>query len=376
MILSKLAFAACVGVAAGAVSAHVTVYGILDTGIERLNHVDGGSLTRVPTLTGGQYPSRWGVRGYESLGGGSSVVFALEGGLGMDSGVSLQNGRLFGRQAFVGLSGDWGTLTLGRQWTMTFYSLLEADVIGAAVFSMASLDSYIPNARSDNSISYRGTFSGVTIGGTYTFGRDVLAAGNCPGENATGSRKACTGWSAMLKYDTPLWGVAAAYDIFHGGAGAAPIVVVPTSSPAPPGAATVAFTSPDDDDGRTILNGYFIVGSLRVGGGWIGRKVSTAAGDVESDLYYLGLSFAFTPAFSLDAQLLGIRHDDRDADADMLVVRGNYNLSRRTAVYATAGYVDNKGTLSYSVSGSAVVPASPAPGQSQTGMMVGVRHFF
>lgn len=376
MVLRKLALAAGIAGAATAASAQVALYGILDTGVEILNHVNGNTMVRVPTFTGGQFPSRWGLRGAESLGGGLSAVFTLESGIAMDSGSSLQNGRLFGRQAFAGLSGNLGTLTLGRQWTMTFYSLFDADVIGAAVFSMASLDSYIPNARSDNSISYRGTFSGLTIGGTYTFGRDVLAAGNCPGENSSGSNKACTGWSALLKYDTPFWGIAAAYDIFHGGAGATPIIVVPTSSPAPPGTTTVAFTSPDDDDGRMYLNGYFKFGSLKVGGGWIGRKISTAAGDVESDLYYLGLNFPFTPAFSLDAQLLGIRHDDRDADADMLVLRGNYNLSRRSAVYATAGYVDNKGTLSYSVSGSTLLPASPAPGQSQTGVMLGMRHFF
>jgi predicted porin len=151
--------------------------------------------------------------------------------------------------------------------------------------------------------------------------------------------------------------------------------VVPTSTPAPPETATVAFASPDDDDGRIILNGYFIVGSLKVGGGWIGRRISTAAGDVESDLYYFGLSFAFTPAFSLDAQLLGIRHDDRDADADMLVLRGNYNLSRRTAVYATAGYVDNKGTLSYSVSGSTLPWPRRRRRRAQTGFMVGAALF-
>jgi predicted porin len=106
MVLRKLAFAVCIGVAAGAASAHVTVYGILDTGVERLNHVNGGSLTRVPTLTGGQFPSRWGLRGAEGLGDGLSAVFALESGLAMDTGSSLQNGRLFGRQAFVGLSGN------------------------------------------------------------------------------------------------------------------------------------------------------------------------------------------------------------------------------------------------------------------------------
>lgn len=60
---------------------------------------------------------------------------------------------------------------------MLFYSLLDSDILGPNVYSTASLDVYIPNARAGNAIGYRGTFNGLTLGATYSFGRDTVNAG-------------------------------------------------------------------------------------------------------------------------------------------------------------------------------------------------------
>jgi predicted porin len=109
-----------------------------------------------------------------------SASFTLEMGIGPDSGALNQGGRGFGRQSFVSLNGPWGSLGLGRQYTMLFWSVLDADVIGPSLHSMASLDNYFPNARADNAISYKGTFSGLTVGATYSFGRDAVNAGPSP----------------------------------------------------------------------------------------------------------------------------------------------------------------------------------------------------
>ncbi len=118
--------------ACGAVQAQttVTIYGVLDAGVEHLSSVGGsGSLTRMPGL-GVSVPSRLGFRGTEDLGGGLKAIFTLESGFGTDSGTLNQGGRFFGRQAFVGLSGDWGSVTLGRQYSMLFWSQLDADILG------------------------------------------------------------------------------------------------------------------------------------------------------------------------------------------------------------------------------------------------------
>ena len=205
-------------------SSSVTIYGIIDAAVERANNVGtaGASIYRMPGLTG-TFPSRLGFRGTEDLGDGLRAVFVLEQGFAPDTGTLNQGARMFGRQAFVGLSDRWGTISFGRQYTMLYMSVLDADILGPNLYGSGSMDGYIANARADNPIAYRGTFGGFTVGTTFSLGRDVVAApagANCPGENGADSAE-CRGVSAMLKYDTPSWGVAAAVDELRGGAGAA-----------------------------------------------------------------------------------------------------------------------------------------------------------
>ena len=58
--------------------------------------------------------SRWGMRIREDLGGGTAAIANLESGFNADTGASGQGGLLFGRRANVGLTGGFGTVTLGR----------------------------------------------------------------------------------------------------------------------------------------------------------------------------------------------------------------------------------------------------------------------
>jgi predicted porin len=120
---------------------NLAIYGVIDTGIEYLNHASqgSGSVIRIPTLSG-SVPSRLGFRGSESLVNGLEAVFVLENGFAPDQGGHLQGGRLFGRQSTLGLRGSWGQIDIGRQWTTTFRAIIDADVIGPAAFSLASLD--------------------------------------------------------------------------------------------------------------------------------------------------------------------------------------------------------------------------------------------
>lgn len=349
--------------ASHAQSTSVTVYGLIDSGVEHVTKVGatGGGLTRVPTMTG-SLPSRIGFRGTEDLGGGLKAVFTLENGFGTDGGTLGQGGRLFGRQSFVGFSGPWGTVSLGHQYTMLFWSILDSDILGPNVYGSGSLDSYIPNARADNSISYRGTFNGLTLGATYSLGRDTVNAGpspagtNCAGENPA-DRKACREWSTLVKYDTPGWGVAFAHDRINGGPGA-----------------FAGLTSSSLSDSRTILNGYVKFGPAKVGGGVI-RRDNEASATPKSNLYYLGGAYSVTPAFTLDAEVLKLDVKNSANEATLFAVRGLYSFSRRTVGYVTAGHISNDGTFNVSVSGGA--PGSnPVAGGSQMGLMVGMRHAF
>lgn len=340
----------------------VTIYGVADTGIERVTNVGVvGSVTRMPGLTG-LVPSRLGFRGVEDLGGGLKAVFTLENGFNLDDGTSGQGGRLFGRQSFVGLSGPWGAVTLGRQYTMNFWALGEADIIGPSAHGLGAIDSYIPNARVDNSIAYRGTFSGLTVGATYSLGRDTVNAAspsgtNCAGESGADTR-ACREWSGMLKYDTPTWGVAGSIDRLNGGVGA-----------------FAGLVRSDLTDTRKQLNGYMKLGSIKLGGGLVQRTNEGSALFPKSNLIHVGASWTATPKLQLDAALHTIRFSNTANKADRFTVRSVYSLSKRTALYASYSHIDNSGTLSLPVSAGA--PGSnPIAGGSQSGLMAGIRHSF
>ena len=347
-----------------AAQAQPVIYGIVDAAVEHVTKVgaSGAGLTRMPGITA-TVPSRFGLRGSEDLGDGLRAVFTIEQGFAPDMGTLNQGGRAWGRQAFVGLAGNWGSLTLGRQYTMLFWSILDTDILGPNIYGSGSLDSYIPNARTDNSIAYRGTFSGFTLGATYSLGRDAVNAGpgpagtNCPGEVAA-DKKACREWSLLSKYDTSTWGAALAIDEIRGGAGA-----------------FAGLTSGALKDTRASANGYVKLGQAKVAAGLIRRENDGSATTPKSNLWYLGASYLVTPLVTLEAELLQLRFKGSDNRASLAAARMTYNLSKRTAVYATLGHIDNAGTLSLSVSAGA--PGSnPVAGGAQTALATGIRHSF
>ncbi|MES2944216.1 MAG: porin, partial [Pseudomonadota bacterium] len=362
--LALSALSAFCAIASAQTLPSVTLYGLIDVAVERVSNVgaSGTSLVRVPGNTG-SLPSRWGMRGSEDLGDGLKAEFTLESGFGPDTGSLGQGGRLFGRQAYVGISGKWGMVSLGRQHTMLQTALMDADVIGPMLFSLGSLDNYIPNARADNALAWRGTFDGLTLGATYSLGRDTAnpapnnpGGTNCAGESATDTQ-ACREWSLLAKYNQPSWGVAAGIDEMRGGAGSWVAAGLTTSS----------LT-----DRRSTLNGYVKVGTVKLAGGLISRNNEGSAATPRSDLIFFGVSYPVTPSLTLDAQLAQLKFKNSANKAQLALVRGVYSLSRRTALYASLGHISNDGTLAISVSGGAS-GSNPAAGASQLGILASCR---
>jgi len=341
----------------------VTLYGIFDAAVEHVDNVGaaGSGLTRMPSLTG-SVASRLGLRGSEDLGGGLRAVFTLEQGFTPDAGTLSQGGRGWGRQAFVGLAGPWGTLSFGRHYTMLFWSILDADVMGPNLYGSGSLDSYIPSARADNSVSFKGTWAALTLGATYSLGRDGVNAGNPAGTNCAGEdpadKQACREWSALAKFDTKSWGTALAVDEIRGGAGA-----------------FAGLTRSDLKDTRVSANGYVWLGDFKTTLGLLWRDNGGSASTPRSDLWYAGVVFTAMPLLTLEAELFSLRFNGSADGARLGVVRSTYSLSRRTAVYAMLGHIANQGGLALSVSAGAG-GSNPAPGAAQSGLAAGVRHAF
>ena len=337
----------------------VTVYGIVDTGVEYVTNTNtqGQSLSKIPTLTG-SVPSRLGFKGSENLGNNLSAFFILETGLAPATGAVGQGGRTFGRQANLGLTSEYGTLTIGRQFNMTYYSMLKSDVLGASIHAMTNMDSYLPNVRSDNAIGYMGTFSGITVGATYSLGRDASSAGgpaatNCPGEIAS-DPIACRQGTALIAYDSATWGVAGSIDKLYGGPGAANGL-----------SASNTYVT------RAFLNAYHNVGEVKIGAGLMSRKTHIVTNS-DADLFYIGASYPFAHQWVIDTQLARLNVIGLTDASTLLASRLSYHFSRRTTAYASIGHITNKGAAAISVSAGDTV----GTGMNQTGIMTGIRHAF
>ena len=360
-IKTAAAAAACLAASgAGAQTTSVTLYGIVDIGVEHVRHASpaGGSVTRMPSLTS-SVPSRWGLRGREDLGGGLQAEFVLESGFAPDAGTAGQGGRIFGRQAWVGLHGGFGQVSLGRQYTMLGASIADADVFGPGIYGHASFDSYLPNARADNAVLWRGRFGGFTVGAHNSFGRDTVNAGSASGTNCAGERpddsRACRGWSALLKYGDQRFGAALAVDRIHGGEGA-----------------LAGLVSPQLTDTRTVLSAHAMLLGARIVGYVLQRNNEGGGATPRTRLYHAGASVPAGP-WTIDAGAFRFDQRENGNDATMLALRTTYNFSKRTAAYVQAAHMANEDRAAKAVS---VGGAAPAPGVDQTGVSTGLRLTF
>lgn len=165
----------------------VTLYGLIDAGLMYTNNVTKGTSqgALIQTTSGEISGSRFGLRGYEDLGGSVHVIYVLESGFNVQNGKMSQNSRLFGRQSFVGIeSEEFGTLTLGRQYDSItdFVEPLSgvSGTLGDFGFSHPfDNDNFDHSVRSNNAVKYSTTnYRGLRFGGTYAFSNNQGFANN------------------------------------------------------------------------------------------------------------------------------------------------------------------------------------------------------
>ena len=205
--MKKLILVAAVSAAMSgpALAQTVTLYGVLDAGLG-YSSVD-GSDSDMLLDSGTSAGSRFGIRGTEDLGGGLKANFRLENGLNLDDGKLGQSGRIFGRAAWVGLSGGFGDLRLGRQSTFGFDWFGKVSPFGTS-YKQASIDTIFGykavGDRIDNSIFYFSPrFGGLQVGIGYSFHDNGQEVGEDSNEILT----------AGISYDNGPFSLVAAFDI-------------------------------------------------------------------------------------------------------------------------------------------------------------------
>ncbi|EJN01802.1 outer membrane protein (porin) [Herbaspirillum sp. YR522] len=145
------------------------IYGLISGGVGYLTNQ--GGPHNFEALSGTNQNPRIGFRGQEDLGGGTRAIMNLENGFNMMTGGASQNGRLFGRLSYVGLSSNsMGTLTLGRQYEAV-KDYLGPVVIASNGVHIGDNDNGYNNLRVQNSVKYISpSFGNFNVTALYGFG--------------------------------------------------------------------------------------------------------------------------------------------------------------------------------------------------------------
>ncbi|HEY4350107.1 MAG TPA: porin [Paraburkholderia sp.] len=383
--MKKIAIPAAVIAAFAASTAHaqssVTLYGIVDAGIAYTNNVvKGGASGPLFQATSGEINgSRFGLRGSEDLGGGLKAIFVLENGFSITNGTLAQHSRLFGRQAFVGLSSSqYGTVTLGRQYDtlVDFVAPLSgtAGTFGDTGFAHPfDNDNLNHSVRMNNSVKYTSAnYGGFKFGTLYAFSNSDDFAVN-------------RAYSAGASYSFAGFNVAAGYLQINGSnstvntAGA--VDLAESQSNGTGGFVLGADVQRTIGAGINYAIGPALVGFVYTHSQFQGtQSFGSANGRVTFDNYEVNGKYALTPAISLgvaytytNGHVTDTTKFGEDPKWNQVNLQAVYSLSKRTDVYAEGLYQH--------VSGSNFVAfINNSGGASSTGNQVeaaiGMRHRF
>lgn len=362
------------GSGAAQAQSSVTLFGVMDLGIQSTHGAGAGSLKALSN--GGLSTSRLGFRGTEDLGGGLRAGFWLEGSLNPDTGTGRASNTnnqtsgagtagplTFDRMSFVSLShATLGEVRLGRDFIPTHYNSIYFDPFNANGVARAGNLTFagagtgpLPTAiTGSNTVSYwlpakLGGLYGMAMIGT---GENLSTAANRDDGNFAGAR---------VGFASGAFDVAAAYTRTH-----------------------YDTTGTIGNYAHANIGASWDAGFARFFALYNRVNVRLAAGTVRKNTAEIG---AHIPAFEVgrirvsyayldDRSDEGLRNAngaprDRD-DARQLGLGYVHNLSKRTALYGTYARLMNSGQARYVVSGG----VAPAGGQRSSGWEFGVRHLF
>jgi len=371
---------------AGAAHAQsVTLYGIAEVGVNYVSNAGGGRQFNM--VSGEWYGSRFGLKGTEDLGGGLSAIFRLENGFDITNGKLGQNGLLFGRAAYVGIdSKQWGTLTLGRQYS-TVYEFVGANLVassrwgGGFIAHAGDVDNLNNTFRVNNSVRYASVnYRGFTFGGLYSFG------------GTGGNFNKNSGWGVGVGYANGGLQAAVAFtdmqdpfvSAYNNGANAPAAVTSPIYNAYMSArslqifAAGAIYTIGNLYFGGTYSNSRFLqLGADPGNAGAVARLRGTAAiNDYEAEVGY-----QITPVLSATAAYNYARRasvgGDVGAKYHQVSIGTDYIVSKRTDFYLVASYQKASGVNS---NGTPAVAAlnflTPSTVNHQGVVRIAIRHLF
>lgn len=321
---------------AGAQTSNVSIYGRINTTIES-QKLTGTDRTTVVQNNA----SRWGLKGSEDLGDGMKAFLQLESGFASDTGRLSNDGGIFNREAFAGLSGGFGTLRAGRITSPLYFA--SADYISMhnhdtgtssdALFGFAAT-----GGNNNNSITYKTpSFGGGDIELAYS-----LAAN---GQEAPGSNNQRNMQIAYNYVGGPL----------HIGAGWAQMDDKRTG------------TSLKDE--TAVVRALYEMGAITVGAYYERSKLLVGTQRRNRNNFRLAGMYAMGPSeFHVNFGMAGDLGGLSDTGANQWTIGYNYNLSKRTKLYAFYTQIDQDKNTNYYL--------GSANGDKFSSLAAGLRHNF
>nr|WP_179402011.1 porin [Burkholderia guangdongensis] len=343
----------------------VTLYGVVDAGVTYTNNQQGHAAWQF--TSGNESGPRFGLIGSEDLGGGLKANFRLENGFNVATGALGQGGRMFGRQAWVGLSGQsWGALTLGRQYNAT------QDILGNLQMSsyLASYATHpfdnddIDNTfRTNNAVKYVSpTFGGLQAEAEYGFSNSTNFATN-------------NTWSVGLNYANGPIAAGAAYARMNHPASSSDGAVASNNyySSSPVFGANLANATRQQIWGA---GGAYTYGPATLTLLYTGTSFDMAAGGaVRFNNYEGSLRYMVTPALMAMAgyTYTQVTQGSDDGHYNQVSAGVQYLLSKRTDVYLNGFYQKASSSI-----GSAFIDGlnGPSSTTSQVAVVAGIRQKF
>lgn len=352
----------------------VTLYGIIDGGVTYVNNSGGGRVFKFDD--GISYGNRFGFKGSEDLGGGLKAVFVLENGFHLGTGKFAQGGAEFGRQAYVGLASQYGTVTLGDQLDLT-EEMVEAYNISSYASGYAIHQGDFDRMNGDrlpNSVKYMSPdLKGLTFGGLYSFG------------NQAGDFHQNSAYSVGAHYAHGDFTIGTAYTRLNNPNGIYafdPYAMIGTKTFLGQTVATVnpATGAVTDLYGSTAFNvdsqrafgigTSYQIGKVFLAGNYTYTNIRGYGRSSHMQVGEGGASYNFTPSLALYG---GYQYTSFEGNKwNMGSIGLHYLLSKRTDVYVSGDYL----RASNGVNAVIGYSFTPSTSNTQSDLRLGLRHSF
>jgi predicted porin len=324
--LIALALVAAAPVAFAATS-NVDVYGLIGQEISAVDaKFNYGKFTvnTDTTLVGDSLfnGSKVGFKGSEDLGGGMAAIWQIETAINTDSNTSASANQLANRNTFIGLKGAFGTVLAGRHDSPEKLSTGSNDFFGDTA---GDYNAMIIDTRENNVVAYVSpNFSGFHA-----------AIAGVAGETVANDSMANTLSYTLVYENGPFKGSYARTTADKG-------TTLNGNSKVTAYAGDIAATIATDDGDLTIdrMGASYAMGDIKMA--VTHQKVKETNG-LDYAATVAGASYAMGP---IVAKLQYGQADDKTAsnlDANQITVGVDYNLSKRTSVYALHSKLEGDG---------------------------------